>query len=371
MSRHTGSKIPSLYDVPQHPATRKDLTLLEILRGTRAQEIINTIMTVIVLTIGAIVIFLPIAFMFGTSLKDKTQMKMFPPPILPYAYTTVLVDGKDEPLYATTTEDGEMDLALIKKAPGGNGIFVDPKDPTKQYTLIIKNQTQLTHLAFHWGNYKEALESQPFSLYFINTCIVVFVSMFGMMVSSAMVAYGFSRFRSKVLNVLFIILLSTIMLPSQVRMIPLYVFFQNLGWVDTLLPLIVPAFFASAYDVFLLRQFFMSIPLEMDDAAKIDGANRIQSFIYVILPQSIPALFSVCILHFIWAWNDFYEPLIYLHSQTKWTIAVGLQTFNAIYTENTHLIMAASMILVLPPIILFLLSQRIFVQGVVISGVKG
>jgi len=367
----SGSESSLSEDNQQLPMKKQDPPLLEILRGTRAQEIINKIMTVIVLTLGAIVIFMPIAFMFGTSLKDKTQLKMFPPPILPYTYTTVLVNGEQRPLYATTTEDGKKDLALIKKAPGGKGTFVDPKNPAKQYTLIIKSQTQLRHLVFHWENYKEAFESQPFGLYFINTCIVVFVSMFGMLVSSAMVAYGFSRFRSKVLNVLFFVMLATIMLPSQVRMIPMYIFFRNIGWVDTLLPLVVPAFFANAYDVFLLRQFFMSIPLEMDDAAKIDGANRFQTFIYVILPQSIPALFSVCILHFIWAWNDFYEPLIYLHSQNKWTIAVGLQTFNALYTENTHLIMAASMILVLPPIILFLLSQRIFVQGIVVSGIKG
>lgn len=365
------SKLSSSKDNQQYPLKKQDQTLLEILRGARAQEIINKIMSVIVLTIGAFVIFLPIAFMFGTSLKDKAQLKMFPPPIFPYAYTTVLVNNKERQLYTTIMDGEEMDLALIKKAPGGMGIFVDPKNPTSQYTLIIREQKELKHLDFHWENYIEAFKSQPFGQYFLNTCIVVFVSMFGMLVSSTMVAYGFSRFRSKALNILFLVLLSTIMLPSQVRIIPMYVFFQKIGWIDTLLPLIVPAFFASAYDVFLLRQFFMSIPLEMDDAAKLDGANRIQSFFYVILPQSIPALFSVCILHFIWAWNDFYQPLIYLHSQENWTIAVGLQTFNAIYTVNTHLIMAASMILVLPPIILFLLSQRIFVQGVVISGVKG
>jgi ABC-type glycerol-3-phosphate transport system permease component len=264
-----------------------------------------------------------------------------------------------------------MQLALVKKAPGGMGFFVDPKDPTVQYKLVIKEQTQLKHLDFHWENYPDALQSQPFGAYFVNTLIITFVSMFGMLVSSTMVAYGFSRFRSKALSVLFIVLLSTIMLPSQVRLIPMYIFFQKLGWIDSMLPLIVPAFFASAYDVFLLRQFFLTIPLEMDDAAKVDGANRIQSFLFVTLPQSIPALFAVCILHFIWAWNDFYEPLIYLHSQKNWTIAVGLQTFNAMYTENTNLIMAASVILVLPPILLFLISQRIFVQGVVISGVKG
>jgi ABC-type glycerol-3-phosphate transport system permease component len=223
----------------------------------------------------------------------------------------------------------------------------------------------------HWGNYREALTSVPFDRYMINTLLVVFIGMFGMLVSCTAVAYGFSRFRAPYLNVLFIILLSTIMLPSQVRLIPMYVFFQKIGWIDSLLPLIVPAFFANAYDVFLLRQFFMTIPLEMDDAARIDGANPIQTFIYIILPQSRPALFAVSILHFIWAWNDFYEPLIYLHSRENWTIAVGLQTFNALYSVNTHLIMAASFVMVIPPILLFLLSQRIFTQGVVVSGVKG
>lgn len=346
-------------------------TIKELLHGAHAQKIIVKIMTVIVLTIGGIFILLPIAYMFGTSVKDKGQLKMYPPTILPYAYTTATIDGKERQMYAVTTEDGEMELALAKKRPEGKGIFVDPDDPSVEYTLVINDQKELRHLEFHWENFREAFESQPFGTYFLNTCIVVFVGMFGMLISSTLVAYGFSRFRSKTLNVLFIILLSTIMLPSQVRIIPMYVFFQKIGWIDTLLPLIVPAFFASAYDVFLLRQFFMRIPLELDDAAKIDGANRIQSFLYVILPQSIPALFSVCILHFIWAWNDFYEPLIYLHSRENWTIAVGLQTFNAVYVENTHLIMAASLILIIPPVVLFFLSQRIFVQGVVISGVKG
>lgn len=342
-----------------------------LLGGMRANEIITQAIAMLILAIGAAFIFLPIAFMLGTALKDKSQLKMFPPPILPYSYAFANVEGEQRPLYETTTEAGKLRLALFRKAPGGVGVFVDPDDPSKEYTLTIKEQRQITYLDCHWGNFREAFESQPFGRYFVNTCIVVFVSMAGVLVSSSMVAYGFSRFRSRILDVLFIVLLSTIMLPGQVRMIPLYVIFQRIGWVDTLLPLIVPSFFSSAYDVFLLRQFFMSIPSEMDDAAKIDGANRLQAFLRVILPQSTPALFSVCILHFMWAWNDFYEPLIYLHSQARWTIAVGLQTFNAIYTENTHLIMAASTILVLPPILLFLLSQRVFVQGVVISGVKG
>jgi multiple sugar transport system permease protein len=188
-----------------------------------------------------------------------------------------------------------------------------------------------------------------------------------MLFSCSLVAYGFSRFRARWLNLLFLVLLSTIMLPRQVTLIPLYVFFQKIGWVDTLLPLIVPLFFANAYDVFLLRQFFMTIPLELDDAAKLDGASPLQVLLYVILPMSRPALVTVAVFHFLYAWNDFYEPLIFLHSPENWTMAVGLQTFNALYSVNTHLIMAASVVMIVPPVLLFFLSQGIFMRGVAIT----
>jgi len=205
----------------------------------------------------------------------------------------------------------------------------------------------------------------------VNTLLVTFLGMAGMLFSCSLVAYGFSRFRAPWLNVLFILLLSTIMLPSQVRLLPTYVLFNKLGWVDTLLPLIIPQFFANAYDVFLLRQFFMTIPLELDDAAKIDGASPLQVLMFIILPQGRPALIAVAIFHFLYAWNDFYEPLIYLHSPEHWTLAVGLQTFNALYAVNTNYIMAASAVMILPPIILYFLAQRIFTQGVVFTGIKG
>jgi ABC-type glycerol-3-phosphate transport system permease component len=340
-------------------------------RSKHIQERVQKWLTVFVLFLGASFILTPFLYMVGTSLKDKEQLKIVPPPILPYKFNTVIVNEKIRLLYEVDIDGVKQTMALIKKAPGGMGFFADINNLDKEYELVINEQTQLRHLDFNWGNYVEAMTSQPFLVYFKNTVIVTFVGMFGVIFSSSLVAYGFSRFRAKWIDVLFIILLSTIMLPGQVRLIPMFVFFQKIGWVDTLYPLIVPLFFASAYDVFLLRQFFLTIPVEMDEAAKIDGATRLQTFFYVILPQSGPALFSVGILHFMYSWNDFYEPLIYLHSQENWTIAVGLQTFNAIYTVNTHLIMAASVVLVIPPILIFLLSQRIFVQGVVISGVKG
>ena len=341
------------------------------LTGLKAQEAITKILTTLILALGAVVILIPLLFMVSTSLKSRNQLRASPPPIIPWETTTADVNGKSEPLYEVTLDDETRQMALIKNLPEGRGQFVDPANPDQIYELVIAEQKALKHVELHWENYAEAFTQVPFDRYLINTLLVTFISMFGMLLSCSLVAYGFSRFRAPGLNVLFLVLLSTIMLPRQVTLIPLYVFFQKIGWIDTLLPLVIPAFFANAYDVFLLRQFFMTVPLELDDAAKIDGANPFQTYLHIMLPQARPALVAVAIFHFLWAWNDFYEPLIFLHSRENWTVAVGLQTFNALYSVNTHLIMAASVVMVLPPIILFFLAQKIFTQGVVISGVKG
>ena len=339
--------------------------------GMRGQSYLMKGITTLLLAAGAAVIMIPFLYLLSTSVKDRDQLRQSPPPLIPMAASTVEINGQDEPLYHVSVNGQQREMALIKNRPGGKGLFVDPNNPGQTIELVIAEQTPLKHLEIHLENYPEALRKMNFNRLLLNTLLVTFLGMAGMLLSCSLVAYGFSRFRAPGLNVLFILLLSTIMLPSQVRLLPTYVFFTKLGWVDTLLPLIVPQFFANAYDVFLLRQFFMTIPLELDDAAKIDGASPFQTLMYVILPQSRPALITVAIFHFLFAWNDFYEPLIYLHSPEHWTLAVGLQTFNALYAVNTNYIMAASVILILPPIILYFLAQRIFTQGVVFTGVKG
>ena len=356
---------------PAAIAPVRSASLGQWLKGLKAQSLILGSLTTLVLAAGAAVIMVPLFFMISTSLKDRNQLRQSPPSFIPSEITTVEIDGKQEPLYQVTLDGQTFEMALIKNRPQGKGLFVDPADPATTRELVIAEQTPVRHTEIHWDNYAESLRQMKFPTLLVNTLLVTFVGMAGMLFSCSLVAYGFSRFRAPWLNVLFLILLSTIMLPSQVRLIPTYVFFNKLGWVDTLLPLIVPQFFANAYDVFLLRQFFMSIPLELDDAARIDGASPLQVLMYVILPQARPALVSVAIFHFLYAWNDFYEPLIYLHSPQNWTLAVGLQTFDALYAVNTHLIMAASVVMILPPIILYFFSQRIFTQGVVFSGIKG
>ena len=339
--------------------------------SVEAQRFLVKGITTLILAAGAVVIMIPLIFMVSTSLKDRNQLRASPPPLLPWETVTVEVNGKQEPLYEVELNGETVEMALVKNQPGGMGLFVFPENPDETILLPIAEQKLQRQLEIHPENYIEAMTTVPFPKYLLNTMIVTFVGIFLTLLSCSMVAYGFSRFRAPGLNVLFILLLSTIMLPRQVTMIPVYVLFQKIGWVDTLLPLIVPLIFANAYDVFLLRQFFMTIPLEMDDAAKIDGANPAQNLFYVLLPQARPALVAIAIFHFLYAWNDFYEPLIYLHSQENWTAAVGLQTFDALYAVNTHLIMAASVVMVLPPILLFFFSQRIFTQGVVITGMKG
>jgi ABC-type glycerol-3-phosphate transport system permease component len=327
--------------------------------GVRIHDLLVKALTTSILAAGAVIILIPLLFMFSGSVKSPSQWREFPASLIPYAGTMVDVNGKQEPLFRVTFENG------------GKGLFVDPATPNQVYELVLAEQEPLRHLEIHWENYREALTSAPFGKYINNSLFLTFSTLAGVLISCSLVAYGFSRFRAPGLDILFLIMLSTIMLPPQVTLIPLYVLFQKIGWVDTFLPLIIPNFFANAWDVFLLRQFFKTVPREIDDSARIDGANSLQILWYIMVPQARPALVAVSVFHILYSWNNFYEPLIYLHSSEKWTVAIGLQSFSALYYFSTHWIMAASVVMVLPIIILFFFSQRIFTQGVVISGIKG
>ena len=222
-----------------------------------------------------------------------------------------------------------------------------------------------------WSNFREALTYVPFGRFSINTVIIALGTIVGTVLSCTVVAYGFARLRAPGKNALFVVLLATMMLPYPVTMIPLYVEFNTVGWVNTFLPLIVPAFFGVPFYIFLLRQFFMGIPTEFEDAARIDGANTPQILWHVILPMSKPALATVAILTFQATWNDFLPPLIYLHDQSKYTISLGLNFFRSTYTINWAYLMAASLVTMLPVVLLFVFAQRLFIQGITLTGIKG
>ena len=223
-----------------------------------------------------------------------------------------------------------------------------------------------------WHNYREALTVLPFHLFLKNTLIITISCIIGQTLSASLVAFGFSRMRFPGRNVLFILVLSTMMLPAQVTQIPTFVIFTHLRWIDTLKPLIVPAFFGGgAFFIFLLRQFFMTIPSELEDAAKIDGCSPLGIYRNVALPLSKPALATVAIFAFMAHWNDFMGPLIYIQSMENKTLALGLNSFKSLYGTEYHLLMAASVAVLLPVLAIFFSAQKYFVQGIVLSGIKG
>jgi len=222
-----------------------------------------------------------------------------------------------------------------------------------------------------WSNYQQAFQKLPFAIYTLNTVQITAISMFGQILSCSLVAFGFARMRFPGRDKLFIVLLATMMLPAQVTMIPVFKIFATLGWYDTFKPLTVPAFFGSAFFIFLLRQYYMTVPHEMDEAARIDGASTWQIYSQVLLPQIKPALATVAIFSFMANWNDFLGPLIYLDSPAKRTLALGLYAFQGQYSTDWNYLMAASAVVMLPLLILFFIGQKYFIQGVVISGVKG
>jgi ABC-type glycerol-3-phosphate transport system permease component len=222
-----------------------------------------------------------------------------------------------------------------------------------------------------WENYVQAMTKADFGRYFLNTTFITVVDIVAKVMSCSLVAFSFARLRWWGRDFLFIVMLSTLMLPQQVTLIPQFIIYRQLGWIDTFMPLIVPNLFGGPFFTFLLRQFFLSIPTDLDDAARIDGCSSWGVFWRIILPLSRPALMMVAIYVFNITWNDFFGPLIYLHNRNNYTISLGLQAFQTQSGPEWHLIMAASLVAMLPVLILFFFGQRYFIQGVVFSGVKG
>ncbi len=226
-----------------------------------------------------------------------------------------------------------------------------------------------------WFNYVEAWTSIQFGMFFVNSTIVTVLSVLGTVASCLVVAYGFARLRFPGREVLFLLCLSGMMMPVYVTIIPLFDLFRSISWIDTLKPLWVPSFFSSAFGVFMLRQFIMTIPFELDESALIDGASRFTILMRIILPNCKTAMATLAIFAFMGTWNEFLAPLIFLNSVDKFTLPLGLWFLRAYAGDpnlpRDHLLMAASIITTVPVLIVFASAQRYFVQGIVMSGIKG
>ncbi|MDI7278008.1 MAG: carbohydrate ABC transporter permease [Anaerolineae bacterium] len=225
----------------------------------------------------------------------------------------------------------------------------------------------------HPENYSEVARVVPMVRYVRNSLTICLPTILGTLISCSLAAYGFARLRFRGRDLIFLVLISPMILPWAVYMVPQFVMFHRAGWYDTYLPLIVPTFFGDPFFIFLLRQFFLGIPLDLEDAARIDGAGYLATFARIILPLATPALATVAIFRFMWSWNDFFGPLIYVSDQRLFTLPLGLAFFQGSPRSavQMHLLMAIATIIVIPCLLVYFFAQRLFIQGIVFTGVKG
>lgn len=315
------------------------------------------------------VFLLPLAYVLSTALKLDSQGTTPGAPLWPASPSTYNYQGQDYPLYDVP---GKGRLALVKPYREDSDM-VDPAHP-EQGVFNVKGRWRTWPAVYHFApslkNFLDAWDLVNFPRLFRNSLLLSGISTIGTLIACTLVAYGFSRFQLPGKNILFVILISTIVLPPQATIIPLYILFSKLHWTGTWLPLLVPAFFANAYDVFLLRQYFMSIPKELDEAAMLDGASPLRTLTSVIIPQALPAITAVTIFHFFFVWNQYFEPLVYLLGNEKlYPVSVGIGAFVSTFGTYPGRSAATAVLAMLLPAVMFFLAQRQFMQGIVVTGV--
>ncbi len=315
---------------------------------------------------------LPLLYMVTTAFQQPGQSATPGAPAWPAAPLTGVYEGEQYPIYSVPIDGATRQLMLVE--PGReSSVFVDPADPGT--TIEWQGHWRTLEQAWTFSplveNFTTAWNQLNFPRLLANTAGIAVLSTIGAVISSTFVAYGFARFRFPGRNALFLVLIATIILPFQVTLLPTYVIFTTLGWNGTWLPLIIPHCFANAYNVFLLRQYFMSIPRDLDEAAMIDGAGPFRVLRSIIVPQSVAALTAVALFHFFFAWNDFFLPLLYLADKPELQpLSIAIQQYNAAYATQPTLIQATALMTMAVPIVVFFLAQRAFMRGVVITGVE-
>ena len=302
---------------------------------------LHRLLIYVLLVLGAITCLIPLLWMVSTGLKPVDQTMSMPPTWIPYRFY-VEKDG-----ILTEIQKGDLD-----KYPNAK---------------IVRK------IAPRWDNFTRAIKYMKyFPLYLKNTLILCVLTVVGTVASSALTAYGFARVDWRGRDKVFLVALATMMVPFPVVMVPMYCLFRWLGWIGTLKPLWVGSFFAGAFNVFLLRQFFMTIPKDLSEAARIDGCSEFRIFWQIILPLCRPALMVVALFQFMYTWNDFLGPLIYLTKQEDYTLALGLQFYQSQRGGTEwHYLMAASTLVALPIIVLFFFTQKTFIEGISMTGIKG
>jgi multiple sugar transport system permease protein len=344
----------------------------------RKEYIRKTTYHLILLT-GSAVFIVPFVWLLTTSVKEEDQMFKYPPVWIPTQQVKMAFEGKQCGLSTITVAGKTLKVAETQEFEDGTKrvkVLPGQPDAGKTFVLPLSKLTKIRAFAPKWKNYSDALDFLPKEthkglLYVWNTVYITMLSILGTILSSSLVAYSFARLKWPGRDQLFVVLLATMMLPGAVTMIPVFLIFRYLGWIDTLRPLWIPSFFGGAFSVFLLRQFFMTIPNDLEDAAKIDGCTYFGIYWRIMLPLIKPALAALTIMTFMGSWNNFMGPLIYINSPEKMTLAYGLQLFQGAHSSEYGLLMAASTLVMLPVLLTFFFTQRYFIQGITLTGIKG
>jgi len=317
--------------------------------------------------------FLPFLWLVTTSLKADDAIFEFPPRWIPSRRERIEVEGRLRGVYTLQVQGEHLKVVHLKDSPQGAHVRVlEPEVRGGEKLLVAKEDMRpVRHIHFRWENYPRALRTFPFLLYTRNTLLIAVSVVIGTLVSCSVVAYGFARMRWPGRDLAFILVLATMMLPDQALVLPRFIMFRHLGWIGTFKPLIVPAFFGTAFDIFLLRQFFLTLPGELSDAARIDGCSELGILWRIVVPLSKPALATVALLTFIWCWLDFMGPLVYLNDESMYTLALGLAAFLGRHGADWSGLMAAGTVVIAPIVAIFFLAQRTFIRGIALTGMKG
>jgi multiple sugar transport system permease protein len=315
----------------------------------------------------------PFVWMVGTSLKVDRAVFAYPPEWIPRKPIQVRYAGKMRDVYTARQEGRTIRVAWLQETAAGVRVAIIQPGAEARKEIVVpgKSLRQQKRIYLRWGNYPRALKAFPFFVYLRNSLIICIPVVLGTLISCTLAAYGFSRLTWPGRDVVFFCVLSTLMIPYMVTLLPMFLMFRAFGWIGTFLPLTVPAFFGNAFDIFLLRQFFRTLPAELSDAARIDGCGELTILWRIVAPLSKPALATVGLMTFIWAWLDFMGPLVYLNDESTYTLALGLSAFLGRHGADWSGLMAAATVVILPVIVLFFFAQRTFIKGIALTGMKG
>jgi multiple sugar transport system permease protein len=354
-------------------ATEVDLGALEEAPRRRRRDLLPSILLTVLAIVLVAAFLSPFVRATTIALSTREQLGNANSPFWPATPATFDYQGREYEVFKVPIDGEVRDLALVE--PGfRESKFVDPANPNAGLVTWQGSWRALDQswsLSPTWSNFGDVWTLIEYPRVLFNTIALAVIGTIGTVLSCTLVAYGFARFRFPGRGFLFTLLIATIFLPAAVTLIPTYTIFVKLGWVGTWLPLLVPTFFANAYDVFLLRQYLMTIPHDLDEAAAIDGAGPFRILVSVVLPQAWPAVITVAIFHFVYTWNDFFGPLIYLSGAADLQpISVALSRFNGLYSSQPGLIQAGTLMTLIIPVLLFIVFQRVFIRGIVITGVE-